>query len=237
MVKKGSFIDATIVQAQRRPPFKESKEDSSINSAGNDENRKGSSSKAPLTKDGKRCFKSDPNARWTVKRGKLTCGYKVHINADEGGIVRRVEITPANVHDSRKLKSLISKEETEAIFADKAYGSQGIKGWCYRHDIKCFILHKGKRNKPLTEAESQENKMLAKKRFRVEQVFGIAKSHYGLDRFPYVGLMRNKVKAFMVVMAVNLKKGMEHHESQKQQSVLRQAYVIHRGLVCLFQGT
>ena len=206
MVKKGSFIDATIVQAQRRPPSKESKEDNSINSAGNDENRKGSGSKASLTKDGKIYFKSDPDARWTVKRGKPAYGYKVHINADESGIVRRVEITPANVHDSRKLKSLISKKETEAIFADKAYDSQGIRNWCEQRGIKCFILHKGKRNKPLTEDESQENKMLSKKRFRVEQVFGIAKSHYGLDRFPYVGLMRNKVKTFMVVMAMNLKR-------------------------------
>ena len=207
LVKKGSFIDATIVQAQRRPPSKETKEeDGSVDSAGDGENRKGSGSKASLTKDGKIYFKSDPDARWTVKRGKPAYGYKVHVNTDESGIVRCVEVTPANVHDSRKLKSLISKKETEAIFADKAYDSQGIRSWCEQRGIKCFILHKGKRNKPLTEEEIQENKMLSKKRFRVEQVFGIAKSHYGMNRLPYVGLMRNKVKTFMVVMAMNLKR-------------------------------
>jgi len=131
----------------------------------------------------------------------------VHINADEGGIARRVEITSANVHDSSKLKCLMDEKETKTFTSDKAYDSQGIRGWCDRHDIKCFILHnKGKRNKPLTEEEIQENKMLSKKRFRVEQVFGIAKSHYGMDRFPYVGLMRNKVKTFMVVIAMNLKR-------------------------------
>jgi len=58
----------------------------------------------------------------------------------------------------------------------------------------------------LTEEEIIENKMLSKKRFRVEQVFGIAKSHYGMVRLPYVGLLRNKVKTFMVVMAMNLKR-------------------------------
>jgi len=93
-------------------------------------------------------------------------------------------VTSANVHDSRKLKSLISKEE-EAIYADKAYDSQGIRDWCDEHDIKCFILRKEKRNKPLKEDESQENKMLSKKRFHAEQVFGIAKGHYGLSRFTY----------------------------------------------------
>jgi len=47
--------------------------------------------------------------------------------------------------------------------------------------------------------------MLSKKRFRIEQVFGIAKSHYGMNRFLYVGLLRNKVKTFMYAMAMNLK--------------------------------
>jgi len=207
LVKKGSFIDATIVQAQRRPPSKETKEeDGSVDSAGDGESTKEGDGKVSLTKNGKIYYKTDLNARWTVKRGKPHYGYKVHINADESGIVRCVEITPANVHNSSKLRCLIDKEETEAIYADKAYDSQGIRSWCEQRGIKCYILHKGKRNKPLTEAEIQENKMLSKKRFRVEQVFGIAKSHYGLDRFPYVGLVRNKVKTFMVVMAMNLKR-------------------------------
>ncbi len=51
-----------------------------------------------------------------------------------------------------------------------------------------------------------EKKMLSKKRLRVEQVFGIAKGHRGMDRLPYVGLLRNKVKTFMVVMAMDLKR-------------------------------
>jgi len=58
----------------------------------------------------------------------------------------------------------------------------------------------------LTEEEIRENQMLSKKRFRVEQVFGIAKSHYGMNRLPYVGLLCNKVKPFMVVIAMNLKR-------------------------------
>jgi len=218
LVKKGSFIDATIVQAQRKLPSKEvrkeeekeAKENDSTDFAGNIET--GGESKddchTGLAKNGKSYCKSDPGAIWTVKRGKPYYGYKVHVNADESVIVRRVEVASANVHDSGKLKSIISKEkeEEEAIYADKAYGSQGIRDWCDRHDIKCLILHKGKRNKPLAEAQSQENKILSKKRFRVEQVFEIAKSYYGMDRFPYVGLIRNKAKTFMVVMAMNLKR-------------------------------
>ena len=66
------------------------------------------------------------------------------------------------------------------------------------------ILHKGKRNKPLTETKLEENKIRSKKCFRVERVFGIAKRCYNLDRFPYVELFPNKAKAFMTAMAMNI---------------------------------
>ncbi len=66
-----------------------------------------------ITKNGKIYYKSDPGARWTVKRGKFSCGYKVHVNTDESGIVRRLEMTPANVHDSSKLRDLINEKDTK----------------------------------------------------------------------------------------------------------------------------
>lgn len=52
---------------------------------------------------------------------------------------------------------------------------------------------------PLTEEEIQENNMRSKVRFRVEQAFGIAESNYGLNRSPYAGLARNKIKTFMTL--------------------------------------
>ncbi len=76
-------------------------------------------------------------------------------------------------------------------------------------------LHKGKRNKPLTDAEVEENKTWSEKRFRVEQVFGIAKRCYNLDRFPYVGLLPNKVKAFMTVIAMNIKRAFNLIQTRK----------------------
>jgi len=224
LVKKGSFIDATIIQAQRKPPSKEKDDEdekkergsdsAQIHSSAEDKDRfphdesamvEAKDNALKVTKNGKVYYATDPDARWTVKRGKPYYGYKMHVNSDESGIVRGMEVTPANVHDSRKLKSLISKEE-EAVYADKAYDSEGARSWCEENGIKCCILHKGKRNKPLTEEEVEENKTWSAKRFRVEQIFGIAKRCYNLDRLPYVGLLPNKVKAFMTVMAMNIKR-------------------------------
>jgi len=65
LVKKGSFIDATIIQAQRKPPSKETKENSGINYADSDEGIKENDSKAKLTKNGKAYYATDPDARWT----------------------------------------------------------------------------------------------------------------------------------------------------------------------------
>jgi len=136
LVKKGSFIDATIIQAQRRPPSKEKDDDAKeeqdpdaiqAKSSAKGENsssrhdderieRKDKDDALKITKNGKAYYVTDLDARWTVKRGKPYYGYKMHINSDESGIVRGMEVTPANVHDSRKLKNLISGKE-EAIYA------------------------------------------------------------------------------------------------------------------------
>jgi len=224
LVKKGSFIDATIIQAQRRPPSKEKDDEdkkegqepdsTQIHSSAEDKDHFPHDERAvaevkddalKITKNDKAYYVTDLDARWTVKRGKPYYGYKMHINSDESGIVRDMEVTPANVHDSRKLKNLISKKE-KAIYADKAYDSEGVRNGAEENNIECCILHKGKRNKPLTEIELEENKIWSKRRFRVEQVFGIAKRCYNLDRFPYVRLLPNKIKAFMTVMAMNIKR-------------------------------
>jgi len=56
----------------------------------------------------------------------------------------------------------------------------------------------------LTE-EVEENKRWSGKRFRVEQVFRIAKRCYGFDSLSYVGSLPNKVKAFIAIIAINIK--------------------------------
>jgi len=47
----------------------------------------------------------DPESRFTRKRDKTYFGYKAHLAVDEeSGLVRRAELTPANVHDSHLAK-------------------------------------------------------------------------------------------------------------------------------------
>ena len=96
LVKKGTLIDASVIEAQARPPRSEA----------------GAWSK------------TDADAAWTRKGKKSRFGYKLHISMDEGsGLVRGVELTPANVADTDVADALIMGDE-EAVYADKAYAAQ-----------------------------------------------------------------------------------------------------------------
>ena len=67
----------------------------------------------------------DDEARWVGHRRKGPVhGYKAHVATDaDGGIVRRIEMTPANVNDGRMLATVLPPEPGE-VYADLAYASQ-----------------------------------------------------------------------------------------------------------------
>ena len=99
MVKEGTLMDATLVEAQvKRPPM----------SAG-----RGARSA------------TDPDADWSFTGGKRQShfGYKVHIEVDQDtGLVRKAALTPAKVNESEVAEELISGDE-EAVYGDRAYES------------------------------------------------------------------------------------------------------------------
>ena len=87
IVKKGTLVDATVIEASVSRPNK------------NSDDTPGFSPK-------------DPEANWTKKRGEFHFGYKAHIGVDQNSeLVRKLEFTPANVHDGQMLESVICNEE------------------------------------------------------------------------------------------------------------------------------
>ena len=71
----------------------------------------------------KQAAKTDGEADWCVYGGTGRTpvkGYKAHVAADEdGGIVRRVAVTPANLHDSRGLAPVLPARPGR-VWADSA---------------------------------------------------------------------------------------------------------------------
>jgi len=161
IVKKGTLVDATVIEASVSKPNK------------NSDNSSGTSSK-------------DPDANWTKKRGQFHYGYKAHIGVDqESELIRKLELTPANVHDGEMLKKVITNEE-EWVYADKAYDSYKNSLILDEKGIKNGIMMKGSRNNPIGNSEKYCNKILSKYRSAVERIFGTLKRSYEYRRSRYI---------------------------------------------------
>ena len=179
LVKRGTLIDATIIEAQARRPQSEAGARSG----------------------------TDPDAAWTKKGKRSHFGYKMHIGMDAGsGLIRGVEFTPANVADTEAADALIMGDE-EAVYADKAYESKERRERLRAQGVKDRIMHRGhKHQSGLPHWQRRRNGLLSKVRAPVEQVFGTLKHCYGYWRVRCMGLRRNEAEALFKALGCNLRR-------------------------------
>ncbi len=176
ILRKGTLVDATLIQAAGRPPVSEDD------------------------------TPSDPDARWGGKGDDPTYGYKGHIGLDQGSeLIREVEMTPANEHDGSQFEAMISGDE-EVAYADKAYASQERSIWLQQHGIEDGILFKAARGRPLTPIQKSINRELTAVRRSVEHVFGTWKRLYDWRRCRYYNLERNRCSLIVLCITYNLKR-------------------------------
>jgi IS5 family transposase len=177
-----SIIDATVTEAHRARP------------------RKGS--------DGNNT--QDPEAGHNVKtaaNGKQThtYGFKNHLNVEKDGFITHFAVTAGNVHDSQVFEQIIPSD-TACVYADSAYVSRMHDMWLKACGIDNRMIRRAYRNKPLTQAEKEQNRLNASVRSTIERVFGVLKLHLGMAKTKYLGLARNHAYLCMVAMAYNLKR-------------------------------
>lgn len=198
LIKTGSvsIVDASVIKAHRNRPKK--------------------------NKDGNNT--QDPEADYSVKVGsdgklKTTYGYKAHVNVDEDGFVKAMNLTAGNVHDSQVFEELLSGDEA-CVYADSAYASGNTDEWLAERNIENGVLGRAYRNKKLTDKEKHRNRQLSRTRYIVERFFGIAKLHFGMANARYLGLIRNKMRVAMICLAGNIKRGvaLQREIDQAQES-------------------
>src|SRR4051794_35539243 len=166
ILRRGTLIDATILEATVRPPAGDAGEVSP----------------------------RDPQAGWTKKNGKSRFGYEAHATVDEGsGIVREAGMTPADVHDSVPADDLVQGDE-EAVYADKAYDSEARRAGLRERGVEPRIMHKARRNRPLKPWQVAFNKAVAPIRAGVERLFGTMKRAYGYRRGRRPGPARHRAQ-------------------------------------------
>ena len=130
IVKRGTLVDATIIAAAVKPP---AFEEGQVNPR-------------------------DADASFTKKNGETYFGYKAHLAVDEeSGIVRRAEMTSADLHDSRRGLAMIQGDE-KAYYGDKAYDSQALRNELKDKGIDDKIAYKGERGKAQPDWQKWFNK-------------------------------------------------------------------------------
>lgn len=188
---EAAIIDATLVKSAARPRTHiEAPEDRAEGDTPDD----------PEVR-----FSADPDARWVKKGSKSTLGYKAFARTDEEGFVDKVHTTPANCAESPEFGHMVEGANAQRVLADKAYASKANRA-TLQGKHRDGIMRKAARNRPLRASERRFNKLISKRRFRVEQCFGTMKRLFGLHRARYFGLVKTHAQLALAAIGQNLLK-------------------------------
>jgi IS5 family transposase len=181
VIKRGTLMDATVLEAQAARPGGEKAARSAV----------------------------DPDADWTRVRGQSHFGYKAHLGVDQkSGIVRRAELTSARISESEQADALICGDE-HAVYGDRAYQqrkrSERLQAWGIKDRI---MRRRHKTQAVLPAGQLRRNRRIAKVRWQVEGVFGILKRIYGYTRVRYYSLQANTAQLLLLLTAYNLRKAL-----------------------------
>ena len=180
MVKTGTLIDASMVEADCRRP------------------RRGEPVEA----------RSDPDASWNAMPEKPLFGYKMHLAVDQGsGLVRRAMLTPGHVSDKVPFLDLVQGDE-QAVYADKGYDGAWYRARLLEQGIADGIMAGDYRQRPLDAARRARNRALGVIRAPVERTFGVLKRWYGYGRVRYRSLVRNALQLQLLALALNLRRAL-----------------------------
>lgn len=181
ILKKGTLVDATLVEANVSKPDKQLNGQAGIS-------------------------ETDPEAEWTRRGKKSYFGYKAHLAVDQTtDIIRKAKLTSANVNEGLMLAMMICDDE-EMVYADKQYDSRRNREILNSKCIKDGLMKKGCMNRKVTQDEKDRNKLLAPIRAGIEKVFGTFKRSYKYTRARYIGLTKNTLQFILICMSFNLRK-------------------------------
>lgn len=181
ILKKGTIVDSTIIEAP-----------SSTKNKGN---------------------KRDEEAHSVKKGNSWHFGYKAHVGADKDtGIVHKIVVTAANIHDVSMVSDLLSGEEKE-VYGDSGYiGAQkredailkNINGDKINYKIsRRPSQYKNKSNRSAAQIRRREHEK-SSVRVKVEHIFAIIKNQFKYKKTRYKGQKKQTAKLNMLFALANL---------------------------------
>jgi transposase, IS5 family len=184
IVKRGTLVDASFIQARARPPAKPK------NGA-----------------EGPPRPSADADARWGRKGKKSVFGYKMHIGVDQDHtLIRRVSVTDASLTDTEVTDGLICGDE-KAVYGDQAYYTHARHARLAEAGIKDRLMRRpNKHHRELPPKQKRRNRLIAKVRAAVERPFAIVKEHYSMRRIRFFNLATNRTQCLLAACAYNLRR-------------------------------
>ena len=178
IMRKGTILDATIIEAQASRPRK-----------------------------GKKTSEVDKDARFTKKGAKNYFGYKGHVGMDEGsGLIRTQAFTSANRNDTEPADELITGDEG-AVYADQAYDTHARRARLKTEGIKPRIMFRPNKHHPkLPARKALFNKLVSPVRSTVERLFGDMKRLRGWHTVRAYSRVRNATRFTLLCTILNLKR-------------------------------
>ena len=158
-------------------------------------------------------FSRDLDSDWVVKKGVMHYGFNEHASVDTNhGFVLATELTPASVNDSIYLPYCVAAschtdEPIKKVYADKGYYGEPNRTFLHMNHIEDGIMRKDTKSTKLTDYEKERNKQISKKRYIVEQYFGLSHVHNNAFRARFTRIAKNAIDVLFRQMAFNLFRG------------------------------
>ena len=168
-VKEGSIQDATFITSD----------------PGRSGNKpRGDAARTRRSKDG----------TWAKKGDEFHFGFKLHDKVDiEYGLIRRLEVTTASVHDSQVDLS----SEGERVYRDKGYFGSPAKG-------RSVTMCRATRGHPLSNWDKMRNLQISRIRAPGERPFAVIKTVFKAAHVLVTTIERVKVRMVFTAIAYNL---------------------------------
>jgi IS5 family transposase len=173
---------------------------------------------AQLVNKGKHSVKQPDGTVKIVERQYL--GYKSHVSLNaETGLITSLVVTPGNAADNLQFPKLLAHDESlnvaaEIYSGDKAYDDTDLHFRLWEQGKHSALRLKrtrtgkkdGNKQVWLDLEQTPEYAAGLKERYKIERKFGEAKRWHGFGRCRYLGLPRYGIQAFLMVLALNLKR-------------------------------
>ena len=204
-INEGVAVDARLVQSASHPISNEEIQK---------EREKRKTPEGQIDKNGNPLkFSRDFESDWVKKNEIPHYGLKEHASVDTNyGFVLATELTPSSVSDSIYLPYCVAaschtEEPIKKVYADKGYYGKPNSGFLHMNNIADGIMGKDTRSTKLTDYEKERNKQISKKRYIVEQYFGLSHLHDRAFRARFTRILKNMIDVMCRQMAFNLFRG------------------------------